>query len=148
MALHIVRATRESLAQLVPLFDAYRQFYRQQSDVDAARRFLSARIEQSQSVIFLALQEAQAVGFAQLYPAFSSVAMRPIWILNDLFVAPEARRVGLGRRLLQTAKDFAVAGGAKRLVLSTAIDNLAAQSLYEQMGWQKDEAFIQYRYEL
>ena len=74
--------------------------------------------------------------------------MRPIWILNDLFVAPATRRLGVGRSLLQSATDFASENGAKRLVLATAVDNHAAQALYEQMGWGRNDAFIHFKYEL
>lgn len=74
--------------------------------------------------------------------------MRPIWILNDLFVVPKARRCGVGKHLIHTATEFAVENGAKRLVLSTAVDNQSAQSLYEKMGWVKDHAFLHYYQEL
>jgi GNAT superfamily N-acetyltransferase len=148
MQLHIVRATRDHLPLLIPLFDAYRRFYCQCSDVEGSRKFLSDRLEQRQSVIFLAQRDGDACGFTQLFPAFSSVAMRPTWILNDLFVTPESRRLGVGQSLLRTATEFAAETGGKRLVLATAVDNLTAQSLYEQLGWRKDDGFIHYIYEL
>src|SRR5207302_1364805 len=69
------------------------------------------------------------LGFVQLYPSFSSAAARRIWILNDLFVAPAARRRGIGRALLQAARDHGVATGAKRLVLSTAASNREARAV-------------------
>jgi GNAT superfamily N-acetyltransferase len=133
---------------LAPMFDAYRQSYGQSPDLDGAERFVSERLEQSDSAIFLALRAGDGCGFTQLYPAFSSVAMRPIWILNDLFVALKSRRFGVGRRLVQAATDFASESGAKRLVLATTVDNHAAQALYEQMGWGRNNAFIHYNYEL
>jgi GNAT superfamily N-acetyltransferase len=133
---------------LAPMFDAYRQFYGQFPDLDGAREFLSERLEQEQSVIFLALKDRNGCGFTQLYPAFSSVAMRPVWILNDLFVTPEARRLGVGKCLMQEATEFSAENGAKRLVLSTAVGNRAARLLYEETGWVKDEAFVHYNYEL
>ena len=86
------QATVVDLDLLVPLFDAYRQFYRQPSDPDRARHFLLERFEHNQSVILLAFEDDTAIGFTQLYPSFSSGAMAPIFILNDLFVKPEARR--------------------------------------------------------
>ena len=146
--LSIIRTTLDDTETLASLFDAYRQFYGQRPDLEGAERFVSERLEQGDSVIFLALKAGDGCGFTQLYPTFSSVAMRPIWILNDLFVAPEARRLGVGRSLMQTATDFATENGAKRIVLATAVDNRAAQALYEQIGWGRNDAFIHYNYEL
>src|SRR5579862_4224420 len=134
----IRQATTLDLDILVPLFDAYRQFYRQSSDVERARHFLRERLELNQSVILLAFDGATSIGFTQLYPSFSSRAMARIFILNDLFVAPEFRRRGVGAALLTAAADYGRSNGALRLVLSTEIANTTAQMLYEKMGWKRD----------
>src|SRR5882724_6759242 len=126
------RATLADLDVLVPLFDQYRQFYRQPGDPERAHRFLRERLERSQSVILLAFDNT-AIGFTQLYPSFSSGAMAPIFILNDLFVAPEARRRGVGSTLLHAAAQHGRDTGAIRLVLSTELTNTTAQSVYERM---------------
>lgn len=139
------QATVADLNLLVPLFDAYRQFYRQPSDPERARRFLLERFEQNQSVIFLAFENAAAIGFTQLYPSFSSGAMARIFILNDLFVTPEARRRGAGPALLKAAAQYGRSAGALRLVLSTEISNITAQSVYERTGWKRDAAFCVYQ---
>ena len=128
------QATVADLNLLVPLFDAYRQFYRQPSEPERARRFLLERFEHNQSVIFLAFEGAAAIGFAQLYPSFSSGAMARIFILNDLFVAPEARGRGAGSALLQAAAECGRSVGAPRFVLSTEVTNTTAQSVYERLG--------------
>ncbi len=133
------------LDQLVPLFDAYRQFYRQASDPGRARRFLQERLEHGQSAIFLAISQGAAIGFTQLYPSFSSGAMAPIFILNDLFVTPDARRSGAGTLLLQAAADFGRRSGALRLTLSTELTNTPAQAVYERCGWRRDTAFCVYQ---
>ena len=143
----IVRATLDHLESVVLLFDAYRQFYKQPCDPRAAEVFISERLKNADSVILLAKNDGTACGFTQLYPAFSSVALRRIWILNDLFVTPDARKVGVGRRLMTAAADFAVDSGAKRLVLATAVDNTPAQSLYETLGWVQD-SFLHYKLDL
>lgn len=147
--LEIVKATIKDLELLVPLFDGYRQFYKQQPDLAGARRFLQAHFEQHTSVIFLALcvdaaGQRHACGFVQLYPSFSSVSMKRLWILNDLFVASTARRLGVGTALLQRARQFAIETGAKGLSLSTAVDNFTAQAAYEAAGWQRDQEFYAY----
>jgi ribosomal protein S18 acetylase RimI-like enzyme len=126
------------------LFDAYRQFYGQTSDEDAAKTFLRARFEHGQSVVLLAESQGQAVGFTQLYPSFSSVSMARLFVLNDLFVAPTARRLGVGEALLTAAADHARQLGAVRLSLNTDVQNLAAQALYASMGWERDQKFYAY----
>ena len=142
---HTIRqATIDDVEQLVPLFDAYRQFYGRTSDVAAARTFLLARFANRESTLFIAHQGEMAIGFAQLYPSFSSVSLARIFILNDLFVQEQARRTGVASSLLSAAATFAVSLGAVRLSLSTALTNDAAQALYRSAGWKRDEQFCVY----
>ena len=145
--MHIKRATISELDAAAPLFDAYRQFYGQRSDVAAARAFLDERLRRDESVIFLAVENkevGEALGFTQLYPSFSSVSLKRLWVLNDLFVGPNVRRGGVGRRLLDRAREWAIETGAKGLVLATAVDNSKARALYESCGWQRDDEFQHY----
>ncbi len=141
-----VRAELDDLEALVPLFDGYRRFYRQPADPQGARAFLAERITRNESVIFLARRDRAAVGFTQLYPLFSSVSLKRLWVLNDLFVAPEARRSGAGRALLARAERWARETGAKGLILSTEVTNLTARRAYETAGWTKDEEFVHYHH--
>lgn len=138
------QASIVELSQLTGLFDGYRQFYGQKSDVDAARRFLSDRFEHQQSAIFIADDGEAGLGFTQLYPSFSSTRMMRTLILNDLFVIPEARKRGIAKALLSAATDYARQIGASRLSLSTANDNLIAQALYEADGWVREALFVSY----
>lgn len=94
----------------------------------------------------MAHQADQAVGFVQLYPAFSSIFLARTFILNDLFVCPRCRKQGAGSRLIQTAIAYAKQVGALRLSLSTAITNQTAQALYERTGWKRDEHFLHYHF--
>ena len=143
--LRIARAAIRDLDDVVPLFDGYRQFYGRRSDLAGARKFLAERIERDESVIYLAYTAPrEAAGFTQLYRSFSSVSLQPLWILNDLFVSSDLRRGGVGRALLERARQHAVDTGAKGLVLSTQVMNKAAQTLYESCGWQRDDEFLQY----
>lgn len=145
MSFEIRQATVEDLELLVPLFDGYRQFYGQVSDLTLARVFLFDRFIHRQSAIFLAFDGQQrAVGFTQLFPSFSSVSAARIFILNDLFVSPEARGKGVGKTLLRAAADFGRATQVVRLELTTAETNLAAQTLYEQEGWHRSGGFLTY----
>lgn len=147
-SLKIVRAEIWHAEMIAPLFDAYRQFYKQESDYSAAHRFITERLKASESVVFLATLEGEGgskpVGFVQLYPAFSSISMKRIWILNDLYVAPEARKQGVGAALMESARQLAVSTAAKELILETAIDNHSAQRLYEKLGYKRDTDFHRY----
>ena len=132
------------LESLVPLFAGYRTFYGQVPDLNLAREFLLERFINQQSIIFLASSGEKAVGFAQLYPSFSSGRAARIFILNDLYVEPDAREQGIGRALLAASAEYGRAAGAVRLTLSTAKDNAAAQALYEREGWQPETMFVSY----
>ncbi len=140
----IIEATSADLEAVAQLFDAYRVFYRQSPDLAAARNFIGERFARRDAVIFLARDGAEPVGFVQLYPSLSSVSMRPIWILNDLFVAPQARRDGVGRRLMDRAREFARASGALRIELTTERTNAVAQGLYHTAGYARDDVFYKY----
>lgn len=146
-AYQIVRAEHYHLEILTPLFDAYRVFYKKPSNPAAAHDFLKDRLSNLESVIFIALsQNGEGFGFTQLYPSFSSVSLCRLWILYDLFVAPTARRKGVGRALMERAHQFAAETGAGLVELSTAKDNHQAQNLYESLGYVRDTEF--YSYEL
>jgi GNAT superfamily N-acetyltransferase len=141
----IVRAEHHHLTVLAPLFDAYRVFYQQASDVQAAHDYLHARLSNLESAVFLALSaDGKGLGFTQLYPSFGSVSLCRLWILYDLFVAPEARRLGVGRALMVHAHQFATDTGAGMVELSTAKDNHQAQALYESLGYIRDKDFYSY----
>ena len=139
------RATIADLDAVAPLFDAYRQFYKQPSDLPRARKYLQERLERNESVIFVAQTgDREIVGFCQLYPTFCSVRVAHTYVLYDLFVSPAARGTGAGRSLMLAAEIHAAKTGAARMELSTARDNKVAQSLYESQGWVRDEAFFVY----
>ena len=134
----ISRAGPADLDALALLFDAYRQFYGQSSDVPRARDWLRSRLRVGESVVLLAKREGTTVGFVQLYPMFSSVRTAKTWILNDLYVEAGARRGGVARALLDAAAKFARDDGAAGISLETTQDNAAARALYRAAGWNED----------
>ena len=144
----IKRIALETLDDVVPLFDAYRVFYQQKSNLEAGRQFLQTRLVNNESVIFVAYNEGKAVGFTQLYPKYSSARMTKNWILNDLFVVDSARRDGVGERLIKQACAFAKEDGASFVQLSTQVENAKAQNLYRKMDFQlqgPDTAFLTFK---
>ena len=131
------------------MFDAYRRFYEQPSDMDLARRFLEARLSRSESVVLVAeLHHGPLAGFCQLYPSFCSVLAQPIYTLYDLFVSQSHRQQGLAKALLAAAAERARRDGMARMDLTTAHSNHAAQALYESMGWVQDRVFRTYNLSL
>jgi ribosomal protein S18 acetylase RimI-like enzyme len=143
------RATLDDLDALTLLFDGYRVFYERPSDRALARAFLQTRLQRGESVIFIVRDATgEALGFTQLYPFFSSVSAHRIWVLNDLFVSPAARRGGVARALMECARAFALETGALRLVLETAEDNHPAQALYESLGYVRESGTRHYSLEL
>jgi ribosomal protein S18 acetylase RimI-like enzyme len=138
-------ATAADASRIAPLFDAYRQFYGLSSDPPLAQRYLAERLALGESVVLLAeAADGTALGFVQMYPTFSSLRAARVFVLYDLYVAPDARRLGVARRLMEAAADAARTAGAVALTLQTAKTNLPAQRLYESLGWQRDEEFWEY----
>jgi ribosomal protein S18 acetylase RimI-like enzyme len=142
----LVRLAQVSdIAQLSQLFDAYRQFYQQVPDIGLATEFISTRLDQQDSVIFVAVDYGnKPVGFCQLYPSFCSVIAARIAVLYDLFVDTSSRKTGAGKSLMLAAKAYAEENNFARLDLTTSKTNLNAQKLYESLGWAKDEIFLTY----
>ena len=138
------QAVFSDLEELSDLFDQYRVFQGQQSDVAAARSFLQARFDHGESVIFIAHDGAVPLGFAQLYPSYSSTALARVFILNDLFVQEVGRRKGVASGLLAALEGYAWVHGAARITLNVARGNKSGQELYEAKGWSRDSQFFMY----
>ena len=140
--MQIQRIDTSTLYLVEELFDKYRVFYHQQSDIALARQFLQQRLSNNESIIFAAIDnqngEIIPAGFTQLYPLYSSVRAQKNWILNDLYVEAAYRKQGIGRKLIEAAMQFAMGEGATFIQLETMPDNITAQRLYESIG------FIQY----
>ncbi len=147
-----IKITSDSLKLLDDaafLFNEYRKFYNQESDIKKSTSFLQDRINNNESEIFLYLnEENQAVGFMQLYKSFSSVGLRKIYILNDLYVEDKSRGKGVGRFLINEAKKFAIENQVTKITLTTAKTNQAAQNLYEAEGYIRDDEYFVYNLEI
>ena len=133
------------LDDLVLLFDAYRQFYREESDQQGARAFLRERLAKRDTVLLIGRDEhVQPIGFTHLFPSFSSVRLARLWILNDLYVVPEMRGLGVGCKLMHAARKRALSEAVAILALSTEKDNHRAKGLYEQLGYERDTMYDHY----
>ncbi|MGJ8679435.1 GNAT family N-acetyltransferase [Paraglaciecola sp.] len=145
MSVIICKPSHQDITQLSHLFDDYRVFYKQVSDKKLAQRFIEARLDKQDSVIFVAKKNQQLLGFTQLYPSFSSVSAQHSWILNDLYVLPENRQQGIAKSLLQAAKMHAKHTYSKGINLVTAASNVKAQSLYQSEGYVKQDYFSYFK---
>jgi ribosomal protein S18 acetylase RimI-like enzyme len=139
----ISKVSASDLAELHPLVEKYRAFYKQPEN-DKTLGFLEERIKSQEAIAFIARVNGEAVGFTLLYPTFSTVSLSNIWLLNDLYVAESSRGLGIANELMDVAEAAAKSAGATRVFLRTANDNLPAQALYEGRNWIKDEVFRRY----
>lgn len=143
-ALEVRQAVAADLEAVAAIFDEYRQFQGKASDVAACRAFLRDRFDHGESVVFLAGIDGRAVGMAQLYPSYSSVALARVFVLNDLFVCAPARRTGAASALLAAVEGYAWTFGACRVSLNVARSNRQAQELYRARGWVEDAEFFMF----
>ncbi|MEH6992507.1 GNAT family N-acetyltransferase [Neobacillus drentensis] len=144
----IRQATIQDLQRIVPIFDAYREYFGQIKDPEMVEEFLFDRFEHLESVIFIAEQQGEVIGFAQLYPVFSSLTLQRVWLLNDFYIAEEFRGSGVGTQLFTTVKEFTLLTKSKGIELSVEHTNKKAWSFWEKQGFKQDEEFRYYFFKL
>jgi len=148
MSITVKQATVEDVYLITPLFNAYRMFYGQHSNIGAAGEFILQRLQNNQSVIFIAMNSDKAVGFTQLYPIYSSVGLKNAWLLNDLFVTEAERGKHIATQLLEAAKQLGKQTNSGWLMLQTAATNNPAQKAYEANGWVRDKDYYVYTFNI
>lgn len=137
-------AQLQDVKKILPLYLGYRAFYQVPESAEKAEKFLTDRITNHESVIYFVEKDDVPVGFTQLYPLFCSLEMKRIWLLYDLYVAPEARKSGVAQQLIARADQLAKETDSAFIMLSTATDNVKAQALYEKEGYVRDTQFFVY----
>lgn len=142
--MRIFQATLEHLDALTPLFVAYREFHGAMPAAELSREFLQQRIQQQDSSIFIAELDGHAVAFCQVYPSFSSLTLRPIWILNDIFVQEDFRGQHIAESLIRHTLTQAAEQDVVRVRVSISQYNEAAQRLFESTGFTEDQIFRNY----
>jgi len=149
MEFKIIEAESNHIEQVGELFDLYRQFYKYESNLIESTNYVKDRINNKESIIFIASNDNnEAIGFVQLYETFGSLDLGKIIILYDLYVKKDHRKNKVGRQLMLRSNEYAKKINAKRIQLSTAIDNFIGQSLYESLGYVKDADFYTYDFEI
>ena len=149
MEFEIIKANVNHIKQVGELFDLYRQFYKYVSNINDSTNYISERMKNNESIIFIATnKQKEAMGFVQLYETFGSLDLGKIIILYDLYVKKDHRKNKIGRQLMLKSHEYAKKINAKRIQLSTATDNFIGQSLYESLGYVKDADFYTYDFEI
>ena len=144
----VTRVTLDDIDVFSAMFNEYRQFYQQKSDFQSGKNFIKERLTNDESVAFIAWINNQAAGFVQLYPSYSSVYLKKVWILNDLYVRSFARRQGVGFALLDAGKELAKNSNSLFIKVATGQSNFTAQQVYESKGYVRDKSFYHYRLHL
>ncbi len=67
--MEIYQAGIEDLEGVSNLFNAYRMFYKQTSNLEGAKGYIKERLENEDSVIFIVKNNQKYIGFTQLYPS-------------------------------------------------------------------------------
>ena len=149
MDFKIIKAEEKHIEKIGILFNLYRQFYKYESNLIKSTNYIKDRINNNESIIFIAINDAnEAIGFVQLYETFGSLDLGKIIILYDLYVKEDHRKNNIGRKLMIKSHEYAKKINAKRIQLSTATDNYIGQSLYESLGYVKDDNFYTYDFEI
>jgi len=149
MKIKIIKAEQKHIKEVGILFDLYRQFYKYESNLIESTNYIKDRIHNNESTIFIAISGAdEAIGFVQCYETFGSLDLGKIIILYDLYVKEDHRKNNIGRKLMIKSHEYAKKINAKRIQLSTATDNYIEQSLYESLGYVKDDNFYTYDFEI
>jgi ribosomal protein S18 acetylase RimI-like enzyme len=144
--MRIVRATIDHLDALAPAFDAYRRFFTRASCISESRSFLRERLSNADSVIFLAQDGGNTVGFLQLYPLFSSWYCKRVWFLSDLYVREDARGRGTASALVRQALAYAASTGASSVMVELPKAEPKLYEFYTRFGFLRDGVFDLFRY--
>jgi GNAT superfamily N-acetyltransferase len=141
-AVRIERAGEADLPELLPLMRSYCDFYETSTandDLLALSRALIADPEREGVQLLAWDDDGRAVGFATVFWSWATTSAERIGIMNDLFVAPEARGSGAAEALIEACRAECARHGAGKLTWQTASDNLRAQAVYERVGATKEQ---------
>ncbi len=134
--LTIAKVSQLDLSELLPLMRAYCDFYgvdpRDDRLVSLSRSLID---DPGEGVQLIARQEdGKAVGFATVFWTWQTLDAGRVGVMNDLYVAPDMRGGGVGRRLIEACRAACRKRGVGKLVWETAPDNTTAQRLYDSVG--------------
>ena len=134
--LRIVPARSEDVPIILSLIRALGEYERLSHEIVATEGGLRAWLFGNHPVaeVVLAYVDDTVVGFALFFHNFSTFLGRPGLYLEDLFVVPEWRGRGIGRRLIVHLAEIAVERGCGRMEWNVLDWNEPALLFYERMG--------------
>jgi len=136
----IGRATEADLGELLPLMRAYCDFYAVAPSDEALLGLSRALIaDPEREGVQLLARDAGSVGFATIFWSWATTSAERIGVMNDLFVAPEARGNGIAEALIEACRAECAAHGAGKLTWQTAPDNATAMKLYDRIGAVREQ---------
>jgi GNAT superfamily N-acetyltransferase len=141
----ITRVGEEDLPELLPLLRGYCDFYGVSPSDEAllalSRALIADPEREGLQLIARSVSDPThpAVGFATVYWTWQTLNAARLAIMNDLFIAAQARGSGLADRLIAACRERAAEHGASELAWQTAKDNLRAQAVYERVGGHRSE---------
>lgn len=140
--MRVERVSEQDLAELLPLVRGYCDFYEvtpSDDDLLALSRALIADPEREGLQLIARDEDGNAVGFATIYWAWATTSAQRIGVMNDLFVAPEARGSGAAEALIESCREECRRRGAGKLTWQTALDNERAQRVYDRVGATREQ---------
>jgi GNAT superfamily N-acetyltransferase len=135
------------LPELLPLLRAYCDFYEVAPSDEALEALARALLDdpRREGLQLLARDDGgRAVGFATLYWTWQTLSAARVGVMNDLYVAPEARGSGVAGALIDACVERCREHGATALIWQTARDNTRAQALYDRIGATRDDRWLDY----
>jgi ribosomal protein S18 acetylase RimI-like enzyme len=134
-AIKIQRASESDIHKITHLFVDYQRRFGETNPIfDKIEAFLREKIESAGYTLFFAEKDGKPVGFAGLYPIFSSVTFKREWLLNDLFVSENYRRQGVGAALINEVKSR-LSESSQGIMLISSKQNAEAKAFYEKNGF-------------
>jgi ribosomal protein S18 acetylase RimI-like enzyme len=130
MAAALVRFHHDLDAKRFLLVDGVEQGY---------KRYFESQLGEPKTTLLVALRGGRRVGYAyaRLEPRDWNALLDAHGALHDIYVEAEARRAGVASALLVEVRARLLAAGAPRILLSTAVQNEAAQRLFAQHGFRR-----------
>jgi GNAT superfamily N-acetyltransferase len=135
------------LPELLPLMRGYCDFYEvdpSDEDLLAMSRALIADPEREGTQLIARDEHGRATGFATIFWTWTTLSASRLGVMNDLFVSEHARGTGTAEALIAACAERCRERGVRSLDWTTARDNHRAQRLYDRVGAQRDERWVDY----
>jgi ribosomal protein S18 acetylase RimI-like enzyme len=142
--IRIKQIGKKEIESIITPFTNYMKFYDREIKEGKFKDYFQSIIEDERVFIYTANLDNRVAGLMVIYQTFSSFECGKILFLNDLWVEPEFRKLGVGHALMTEIKEIAKEKNCKRVDLQTDLINVKARALYEKNGMIADKEFINY----